>query len=88
MTKLDNGPLVNATAAESIDRAVARRRHDPGRGICGHPIGWPAAQGDRERVLDGVLGMIEVARRPRDDRNRPAPLRPEYRFDYEAPPDG
>ena len=45
-------------------RLMARLRavvtsHAPG--LVGHPVPWPALRGDRERLLRGFLGEVEVA---------------------------
>ena len=34
------------------------------------PVARPALRGDRERLLDGVLGEVEVAERADQDRDR------------------
>jgi len=50
----------------------------------GDALARPALRGDRERLLDGVLGEVEVAERADQDRNRAPILLPEcrcYRFD-------
>lgn len=45
------------------------------------------AKGGREGILDGVLRQVQVARRPRDDRDRPRPAVGEDLLDgaYEPP---
>ena len=50
-----------ALAPDSIDRPVARRRHQPRAGVVGGPLAGPALRGDREGLLSRLLGAIEVA---------------------------
>ena len=50
-----------AVAADAVDRAVARGRHQPGARVVGRPVARPALGGDRERLLRGFLGEVEVA---------------------------
>ena len=50
-----------AIAADAIDRAVARRRHQPGTGVGRSSVARPALRGDRKGLLRGFLGEIEVA---------------------------
>ena len=50
-----------AIAADAVDRAVARGRHQPGPRVGGRPVAWPALRGHRERFLGGLLGEVEVA---------------------------
>jgi len=44
-----------------VDRAVSRRRDQPCPRIRRRSIPWPALGGDREGVLNGLLGEIEIA---------------------------
>jgi hypothetical protein len=46
-----------AVAADPVDRKVARRGHEP----AGRPVALPALGRDRERLLGGFLGEVEVA---------------------------
>jgi hypothetical protein len=48
-------------AADPVDRPVARRRHEPGARACRSPVAGPALGRDRERLLGGLLGEVEVA---------------------------
>jgi hypothetical protein len=50
-----------AVAADAVDRPVARSRHEPGARVVGRPFARPALGGDRERLLGGFLGEVEVA---------------------------
>ena len=49
-----------AIAADAVDRAVARRDHEPGARIFGPSLARPALGSDRERLLGGFLGEVEV----------------------------
>jgi hypothetical protein len=55
---------------------VLRGRDDPGAGIRRDAVAGPALRGDRERLLDGVLGEVEVAERADQDRDRAPELLP------------
>jgi hypothetical protein len=48
-------------AAEAIDRPVARHGGDPAAGVGRHAVDRPPVGGDRERIGDRVLGLIDVA---------------------------
>ena len=50
-----------ALAADPVDRPVARRRDEPGARVRRDPVPRPALRGDRERLLRGFLGEVEVA---------------------------
>ena len=54
-------PLQGPLAAEPVDRPVARGGHEPGSGICRDAVPRPALERDRNRLLKGVLGEVEVA---------------------------
>jgi hypothetical protein len=47
--------------AQTVDRAVARSRDQPGAGIVGEAVAGPPLGGNRERLLGGLLSEIEVA---------------------------
>ena len=47
--------------AEVVERAVARRRDQPRALVGGDPVARPAGGGDREGLLGGLLGELEVA---------------------------
>ena len=61
-----------AVAADAIDGPVARRRHQPGAGAGGDSVARPALRGDREGLLRGLLGEVEVAEEA-DQRGEDAP---------------
>jgi hypothetical protein len=46
---------------DAVDRAVARRRDQPRRRVGRLAVARPALGGDRERLLRGFLGEVEVA---------------------------
>src|SRR6266536_460189 len=48
-------------AADAVDRAVAGGGHQPRSRAGGHPRAGPAVGRDRERLLGGFLGEVEVA---------------------------
>jgi hypothetical protein len=48
-------------AANAVDCAVARRGQEPGARVVGRSFARPALGGDRERLLGGFLGEVEVA---------------------------
>ena len=80
-------------AADPVERLVAGDRRDPGAGIGGHALPRPALERDGERVLDRVLGEVEVAERRDQRSDRPPRLAPEQAADiligrrgYEAAP--
>ena len=50
-----------ALAADPVDGAVARRRHEPAGRVVRRPVARPALERRRERVLERVLGEVEVA---------------------------
>src|SRR5207302_10497478 len=52
------------------------------RRSCANAVAFPALERDRERVLESVLGEIEVAEDAREDRKRASPLLLEDRLDY------
>ena len=50
-----------ALPADAVDRPVARGGDEPGARVVGLTVAGPALGGDRERLLGGLLGEIEVA---------------------------
>ena len=65
---------LHARAAQQVQGAVAGDRDDPAGGVLWGPIAGPACEGGRERVLNRVLGEVQVPGCPGDDRNRPGPF--------------
>jgi len=63
-----------ALAPQAVDRSVARRRDQPPAGVGRDALARPALGGDREGVLGGLLGEIEVAEKADQGRKDPAPL--------------
>jgi hypothetical protein len=63
-----------AVAANAIDRAVARGRHQPRARVGRHAALRPALGGDREGLLRGFLGEVEVAEEADQGREDTAPL--------------
>jgi hypothetical protein len=68
-------------AAETVDRPIARDPGDPGPRVIRDAIGRPAFERDYERLLDGLLGRIEIAEDPDQGRDRPPGLMPEQAVD-------
>jgi hypothetical protein len=50
-----------AVAADPIDRSVPRGGREPGARVVRGAVARPALGGDRERLLSGFLGELEVA---------------------------
>jgi hypothetical protein len=48
-------------APEPVERTVAGGGDQPGARILGRPVAGPALDRDRERLLRGFLGEVEVA---------------------------
>ena len=69
--------LEAALAADPVDRLVARGGHDPRGRVVGHPGRGPALKRDHERLLDRLLGEVEVPEDARQRGDRPAGLLPE-----------
>ena len=63
-----------ALAPQPIDRAVARRRDQPRGGVLRRAAARPAFGGDGERLLDGLLGAIEVPEEADQSGEHAAPL--------------
>jgi len=70
-----------AAAAKPIDRAVARRRDQPGPRIGRDRRPTPALGGDRKGLLSGFLGEIEVAEEADQRGKDPRPLVAKYPLD-------
>ena len=69
------------TAAEPIDRAIARRRRDPGGRVVRDAPFRPALERGDERLLDDLLGEVEVAEDADERRDRPPLLFAEQAVD-------
>ena len=64
-----------AVPAQLADRAVARRGHQPGRGIVRHAPEGPHLHRHGERLLHGVLGERQVVDAEHPDQRRDEPAR-------------
>src|SRR4051812_21963542 len=80
-------PPQRPVAADPVDRAVARGRHDPPGGIRRDAAGRPLVERDHVRVLQRVLGELEVAEDADQGREDAAVLLAEDGLDY-APASG
>jgi hypothetical protein len=74
--------LVAALAAKTVDRAVARRAHDPGAGVVREAVARPALERRHKRLLDRVLGEVEVAEDADQGGDRTSRLAPERALDF------
>jgi hypothetical protein len=63
-----------SVTADAVDRAVPRRRHQPGARARGRPVAGPALGGDRECLLGGFFGEVEVAEEADQGGEDAAPL--------------
>jgi len=63
-----------AVAADAVDRAVARRRDEPTARARRDAVARPALRRDRERLLGGLLGEVEVAEEADQGSEDTAPL--------------
>jgi hypothetical protein len=61
-------------APDPVDRAVASGRDEPRAGVGGGTFARPPLCGDRERVLSGILGEVDVAEEPDQRSEDAAPL--------------
>jgi hypothetical protein len=59
---------------DAVDRAVSGRRHEPRAGVLRGAVARPALGGDRERLLRGFLGELEVAEEADQGSKDSAPL--------------
>ena len=66
--------LQRALAPDAVDGAVAPGGHQPGHRVLGRPLARPPLGRDRERLLGGLLGEVEVAEEADQGREDPAPL--------------
>jgi hypothetical protein len=58
---LDDEFLSASLAAEAVDRSIAGSDRDPAARVRRQAVARPCAQGDGERLLDCVLGEVDVA---------------------------
>jgi len=63
-----------AVAPDPVDGAVARRRDQPRGRVRRRAVARPALSGDRERLLRGFLGEVEVAEEADERSEDAAPL--------------
>ena len=66
-----------AIAVNAVDGPVAGHRREPCARVCGDAVARPALGGDRERLLRGLLGDVEVAEEADERSEDAAPLVPE-----------
>src|SRR5690606_12582195 len=66
--------VTGGLAAQAVDRPVAGRGDDPPGGGRRRPVLRPAPHGDGERVLDGLLGQVDVAEHAGEHGHGPAVL--------------
>jgi hypothetical protein len=64
-------------AADPVDSPVARHASDPGARVGRDAVAWPALERDHERLLDRLLGRVEVAQNADQGRDRAPGLVPE-----------
>lgn len=67
-------------ATEAVDRSVARGGDDPSRRAGRQSGRRPPFDGCRERVLDGLLGNVDIAEDPDQDGDGATVLLAEYMF--------
>ena len=60
--------------ADAVDRAIPGGRHEPRPRVDRGPVARPARRGDRERLLRGLLGEVEVAEEADQAREDASPL--------------
>jgi hypothetical protein len=63
-----------ALSANAVDRAVSGRGEKPGTRVGGDPLAGPARRRNRERLLGGFLGEIEIAEEADQAREDAAPF--------------
>jgi len=61
-------------SANVVDRPVPCGRDQPADGIVRLPVAWPAFGSDRERLLRGILGKLDVAEDPHEGGQHPGPV--------------
>lgn len=67
--------------AQPVDGSAACRRHQPGGGVGRHAVPGPPLHRGGERVLNGILGEVEVAEETDQRGKYPAPVVAEDLFD-------
>jgi hypothetical protein len=73
--------LKRPLAPQPVDRLVAADPGDPGARVVRDAVCRPALERDDERLLDRLLGEVEVAEDPDQARDRPSRLVPEQAVD-------
>jgi hypothetical protein len=63
-----------AVAADPVDRSVTPRPHEPGTRVGWNALARPALRRDREGLLRGFLGEVEVAEEADQRSEHPSPL--------------
>src|SRR5688572_22141948 len=76
--------LAQGLATQAVDRPVAGSGDDPPRRAGRHAVGGPARARDHERVLDRLLGDVDVAEAADQDRHGSAVLLTEDPLDDHA----
>jgi hypothetical protein len=66
----DEGPV----AAQAVDRPVSRGRNQPCARVVRRPLARPTLRRDRERLLRGFLGDVEVAEEADEGGDDAAPI--------------
>jgi hypothetical protein len=78
--------LERAIAADAVDGAVACRRQEPRSRIRGSTFARPTLGRDRERLLGGLLGEVEVAEEADEAREDTSPFVAEDLLEDLKPP--
>ena len=73
--------LEQLAAAQAVDRAVLRGRHQPGARVVGHARLRPVLERGDQRVLRQLLGEADVAHHAREPGDQPGRLDPPDRVD-------
>ncbi len=81
--RLDQPALLGESllTAQAVDRAVSPDPDDPRGRVIGYAVRGPALQSPHERVLNRLLGKVEVAEDADQSRDRPPRLTPEQAAD-------
>jgi hypothetical protein len=85
--RLERGapPRPAALGADPVERPVARRRDDPGRGTVRDAVARPALERGEEGVLHRLLGAVEIAEDVCEGGDRLSGLAPEQAVDEDVP---